>query len=87
MLRAGQQRYDEMLDSGRLIDLDPNNAAIYNNNMGVALLGTMKRFESVLSMTLEDVRPNREALLKAMEATQDIPLHLSLIHPQSKGRL
>ena len=96
MLRAGQQRYDEMLELWqRLIDLDPNNAAIYNNNMGVSLLGLGRYDEALqcfdraraLDPTLEDVRPNREALLKAMEATQDIPLHLSLIHPQSKGRL
>ena len=96
VLRAEQQRYDEMLELWqRLIDLDPNNAAIYNNNMGVALLGLGRYDEALqcfdraiaLDPTLENVRPNREALLKAMEATQDMPLNLSLIHPQSKGRL
>ena len=96
MLRAEQQRYDKMLElCQRLINLDPNNAAIYNNNMGVALLGSGRHDEALqcldralaLDPTLENVRLNREALLKAMEATQDMPLALSLIHPQPKGDL
>ncbi|MCY3787276.1 MAG: tetratricopeptide repeat protein, partial [Gemmatimonadetes bacterium] len=96
VLRAEQQRYDKMLElCQRLIDLDPNNAGIYNKYMGVALVGSGRHDEALqcldralaLDPTLENVRLNREALLKAMEATQDMPLALSLIHPQPKGDL
>ena len=74
-LRAGQQRYDEMLELlQRLIDIDPSDAAIHSN-IGIALfyLGrndeALKSFDRALSLdpTLENARANREALLEAME--------------------
>ena len=74
-LRAQQQRYGEMLELlQRLIALHPNDAATYSN-MGIALsyLGrhdeALQHFDQALALdpTLENVRANRESLLKALE--------------------
>ena len=71
-LRAEQQRYEEMLELlQRLIDIDPNDAAIHNN-IGIALvfLGrndeALESFDRALSLNpiLENARANREALLE-----------------------
>ena len=78
-LRLEQQRYEESLDLfQRLIDIDPSDA-VAQGNMGIVLyyLGrsdeALQHFDHALSLdpTLENVRDNREAVLKAMEATQD----------------
>ena len=74
-LRAGQQRYDEMLTLlQRLLDMDPSDAAIHSN-IGIALVflgrndAALKSFDRALSLdpTLENARANRETLLEAME--------------------
>ena len=79
LLRLEQQRYDEALELfQRLVAIYPNDSATYSN-MGVALfyLGrsdeSLQHFDQALSVdsTLKDARANREAVLKAMEATQD----------------
>ena len=78
-LRLEQQRYEESLDIfQRLIDIDPSDA-VAQGNMGIVLyyLGrsdeALQYFDRALSLdpTLENVRANREAVLKAIEATQD----------------
>ena len=78
-LRIEQQHYDEALELfQRLIDIDPS-GAVAHSNMGIVLfyLGrsdeALQHFDQALSLnpTLENVRDNREAVLKAMEATQD----------------
>ena len=78
-LKLEQQRDDEALELfQRLIDIDPSDAVVYGN-MGIALfyLGrsneALQHFDQALSLdpTLENVRNNRETVLKAMEATQD----------------
>ena len=78
-LRSEQQRYDEALELfQRLIDINPSDAVVHGN-MGVVLfyLGrsdeALQHFDQALSLdpTLENVRDNREAVLKAMEAAQD----------------
>ena len=79
-LRAGQQRYDEMLELlQRLIDIDPSDAAIHSN-IGIALfyLGrndeALKSFDRALSLdpTLENAHANREALLEAMKGNRRV---------------
>ena len=78
-LRIEQQRYDEALELfQRLIHIDPSSAVAYGN-MGIVLfyLGrsdeALQHFDQALSLdpTIENVRANREAVLKAMEATQN----------------
>ena len=78
-LRAGQQRYDEMLELlQRLVAIDPSDAAIHSN-IGIALsyLGrndeALKSFDRALSLdpTLQNARTNRAALLKAMEGNPE----------------
>ena len=79
-LRNEQQRYDEALELfQRLVAIDPSDAVALGN-MGIALFylnrsdEALQRFDQALSLdpTLENVRFNREAVLKAMEgATQD----------------
>ena len=78
-LRTEQQRYDEALELfQRLIDIDSSDA-VAQGNIGVVLfyLGksdeALQHLDQALSLdpNLENVRANREAVLKAMEATQD----------------
>ena len=78
-LRLEQQRYEESLELfQRLIHIDPSDA-VAQGNMGIVLyyLGrsdeAQQHFDRALSLdpTLENVRANREAVLKAIEATQD----------------
>ncbi|MDE2807952.1 MAG: tetratricopeptide repeat protein, partial [Gemmatimonadota bacterium] len=75
-LRTEQQHYDEALELfQRLVDLDPS-GAVAHGNIGVVLfyLGrsdeALQHFDQALSLdpTIENVRANREAVLKAMEA-------------------
>ena len=74
-LRLEQQHYDEALELfQRLIDINPGDAVAYGN-MGIVFfyLGrndeALRSFDQALSRdpTLEDVRANREAVLKAIE--------------------
>ena len=76
-LRLGD--YDEALEFyQRLLHIDPDNAVV-QGNMGIALyyLGrndeALQSFNRALALdpTIENVRTNREAVLKAIEATQD----------------
>ncbi len=78
-LRLEQQRYEESLELfQRLIHIDPSDAVV-QGNMGIVLfyLGrsdeALQHFDQALSLdpTLENVRNNRETVLKAMEAAQD----------------
>ena len=75
MLRLEQQRYDEALELfQRLIALHPDDAATYSN-IGIALIflgrndEALQHFDQALALdpTLENVRANRETLLKTME--------------------
>ena len=74
-LRTDQQRYDEALELfQRLIDINPSDA-VAHGNVGVVLFYLGRNDEAlksldralVLDPTLENVRVNRTALLKAME--------------------
>ena len=74
-LRTDQQHYDEALELfQRLIDINPSDA-VAHGNMGVVLFYLGRNDEAlksldralVLDPTLENVRVNRTALLKAME--------------------
>ena len=74
-LRLEQQLYDEALELfKRLINIDPSDA-VAHGNMGIVLfyLGrsdeALQHFDQALSLnpTLENVRANRETLLKTME--------------------
>ena len=76
-LRNEQQRYDEALALfQRLVHIDSSDAVALGN-MGVALFylnrrdEALQRFDQALSLdpTLESARVNREAVLKAMEGT------------------
>ena len=78
-LRTEQQHYDEALELfQRLIDIDSSDA-VAQGNIGVVLFYLGKSDEALqhldralsLDPTLENVRANREAVLKAMEATQN----------------
>ena len=75
MLRAEQQRYDEMLVLlQRLIALRPDDAATYSN-MGIPLIylgrsdEALQYFDQALSLdpTLESARANRRAVLEAIK--------------------
>ena len=75
MLRLEQQRYNEALELfQRLIALHPDDAATYSN-IGIALIflgrndEALQHFDQALALdpTLENVRANRETLLKTME--------------------
>ena len=75
MVRLEQQRYNEALELfQRLIALHPEDAATYSN-MGIALIflgrndEALQHFDQALALnpTLENVRANRETLLKTME--------------------
>ena len=78
-LRLEQQRYEESLELfQRLFHIDPSDA-VAQGNMGIVLyyLGrsdeALQSFDRALSLdpTLENVRANREGVLKAIEAIQD----------------
>ena len=75
MLRLEQQRYNEALELFQgLVALHPDDAATYSN-MGITLIflgrndEALQHFDQALALdpTLENVRANRETLLKTME--------------------